>query len=400
VPLGANPFGEGPGVGRPARPPGMLLINNAQVAELLTMADWIGAQEAAFRKLPSGGAIHRGRVDMYFPCEREDAYFRWGTMEGANGQYFAIRMKSDIVSWPKDAAGNMTEDKYCVQPGTYCGLIMLMSTRDGEPLAFINDGVLQHMRVGAGAGLGVKYLAREDAHVVGMLGSGGMARTFLEAFCSVRDIKACRVYSPTAANREAFAAEMTARLGIDVRAVGTAREAVRGADILSSCTDAMSAVYDAEWLEPGMHVTNLGFHELPPAAFARFDVAIRQGDVALDLVEGERVQTGIGHSPVAFIGGTAEEMRRLPRKADADGIMVDSEAAAARRRGRVLPTFADLASGAATGRTSRDQVTFYRNNGNQGLQFSAVGGWVYAEARKRKVGREIPTEWFLQDVRD
>ena len=65
-----------------------------------------------------------------------------------------------------------------------------------------------------------------------------------------------------------------------------------------------------------------------------------------------------------------------------------------------MPTFADLVGGEASGRTQRDQVTFYRNGGNQGLQFSSVGGWVYAEARRRKVGREIPTEWFLQDVRD
>ena len=216
----------------------------------------------------------------------------------------------------------------------------------------------------------------------------------------MRDIKECRVYSPTAANREAFAAEMTARLGIDVRAVESAREAVRGADILSSCTDAMSPVYDAGWIEPGMHVTNLGFHEIPRAALTRFDVAIRQGDAGLDLVESERVQAGIGHSPIAFIGGTPEQMRRLPRKAEADAVMADSEAAATNRNGRLLPTFADLVSGAASGRTDRDQVTFYRNSGNQGLQFSAVGGWVYAEARRRKLGREIPTEWFLQDVRD
>jgi len=364
----------------------MLLINNAQVTELLTMADCVRVQDEAFRKLPSGGSIHRGRVDMYFPCEREDAYFRWGTMEGANDGYFAIRMKSDIVSWPRDAAGNWTEDKYCISPGTFCGLILLVSTRNGEPLAFINDGVLQHMRVGAGAGLGAKYLARDDAHVVGMLGSGGMARTFLEAFCCVRDIKQCRVYSPTPANREAFAMEMTARLNVDVQAVESAREAVRGADIVSSATDAMAPVYDADWIEPGMHVTNVGFHEVPAAAQTRFDVAIRQGDLALDLVESERVQSGIGHSPAAFIGGTSEQMRRLPPKTSAGG--------------RLLPTFADLVSGAASGRTARDQVTFYRNGGNQGLQFSSVGGWVYAEARRRKLGREIPTEWFLQDVRD
>jgi alanine dehydrogenase len=378
----------------------MLIINNDQVTELLTMADCIRAQEDAFRKLPSGNAIHRGRVDMYFPCDREDGYFRWGTMEGANDGYFAIRMKSDIITWPRDAGGNWTEEKYCVEPGTFCGLILLISTRNGEPLAFINDGVLQHMRVGAGAGIGVKCLAREDSHVVGMLGSGGMARTFLEAFTCVRDIRECRVYSPTEGNREAFAAEMSRKLGIDVRAVDSAQAAIKGADILSSCTDSMTPVYDADWIEPGMHVTNLGFHELPQAALERFDVFVRQGDAGLELVPSERVQSGIGHSPAAFIGGTAEQMRRLPPKAEADGVMADSAAAGNRRGGRATPQFADLVTGACAGRTTRDQVTFYRNAGNQGLQFSAVGGWVYEQARKRQTGREIPTAWFLQDVRD
>ena len=158
----------------------MLIINNDLVSQLLTMDDCIRVQEEAFKKLPTGGAIHRPRIDMYFPCERPDGYFRWGTMEGANDGYFAIRMKSDIMHWPRDENGNWTEEKYCREPGTYCGIIFLVSTRNGEPLAFINDGVLQHMRVGGGAGIGVKYLAREDTHVVGMLGSGGMARTFLE----------------------------------------------------------------------------------------------------------------------------------------------------------------------------------------------------------------------------
>lgn len=74
---------------------------------------------------------------------------------------------------------------------------MLFSTVNGEPLALINDGVLQHMRVGAGGGIGVKHLARPDSSTVGMLGSGGMARTFLEAFCVVRPIRRVKVYSPT-----------------------------------------------------------------------------------------------------------------------------------------------------------------------------------------------------------
>jgi hypothetical protein len=71
----------------------MLLINNELVSELLTMEDCIRVQEDAFRKLPVGAAIHRPRIDMYFPCDRDDGYFRWGTMEGANDGYFAIRMK-------------------------------------------------------------------------------------------------------------------------------------------------------------------------------------------------------------------------------------------------------------------------------------------------------------------
>lgn len=117
---------------------------------------------------------------------------------------------------------------------------MLFSTDNGEPLAFINDGLLQHMRVGAGGGIGVKHLARKDASRVGMLGSGGMARTFLEAFCAVRPIKQVKVFSPTRENRERYAAQMSAKLGIEVVPVASARDAVRGMD--------MSPTFEADWL--------------------------------------------------------------------------------------------------------------------------------------------------------
>jgi alanine dehydrogenase len=378
----------------------MLILNNDDVGALLTMADCIRVQEAAFRQLPTGGAMHRPRIDMYMPCDRTDGYFRWGSMEGANDGYFAIRMKSDIITWPRDAAGNWTEEKYCREPGTYCGLIFLISTRNGEPLAFINDGVLQHFRVGGGAAIGVKYLAREDTHTVGMLGSGGMARTFLEAFTCVRPIKSCKVFSPTARNREAFAEEMSQRLGIEVRAVASAREAVRGVDLLSSCTDSMAPVYDADWIEAGMHVTNLGRREVPDTAMDRFDVIVRQGTAGLQMRQTERFQAERGLSPAAFIGGSTEEMVRIPAKNPQPGMGGDSPEFSDRGRGSDKPDFADLVSGKCAGRTSREQVTFYRNVGNQGLQFSAVGGWVYEQAVARKIGREIPTAWFLQDIRD
>lgn len=378
----------------------MLVIDNTTVSQLLTMDDCIRVQEAAFRKLPSGGAIHRPRIDVYFPCDREDGYFRWGTMEGANDGYFAIRMKSDIITWPQDENGSRTEEKYCREPGTYCGIIFLVSTRNGEPLAFINDGVLQHMRVGGGAGIGVKYLAREDTHVVGMLGSGGMARTFLEAFKCVRDVRLCKIYSPNAVHREAFAAEMSRRLKLEVRAVDSAREAVRGVDLLSTCTDSMQPVYDAEWIEKGMHVTNLGRREMPESVMDKFDVVVRQGTAGLQMRQTQRFQAERGLSPAAFIGGSIEQMKRIPEKNTQPGFGGDSPEFTDRGRGGDKPDFADLVTGKCKGRTNRDQVTFYRNVGNQGLQFSAVGAWVYVQAVKAKKGRVIPTEWFLQDIRD
>jgi alanine dehydrogenase len=378
----------------------MLIIDNDTVSRLLTMEDCILVQEAAFRKLPLGGAIHRPRIDVYFPCERDDGYFRWGSMEGANDGYFAIRMKSDVVTWPKRADGSWTEEKYCREPGTYCGIIFLVSTRNGEPLAFIHDGILQHMRVGAGAAIGAKYLAREDTHVVGMLGSGGMARAFLKAFKCVRDIRLCKVYSPNPDRREAYAAEMSRELGIDVLPVASAREAVRGVDLLSSCTDSMRPVYDADWIEKGMHVTNLGRREVPDAAIDRFDVVVRQGTAGLQMRQTERFQAERGHSPAAFIGGTPAQMLRIPAKNSQPGLGGDSPEFTDRGRGGDKPDFADLVTGKCAGRTSRDQVTFYRNVGNQGLQFSSVGGWVYEQAVGKAMGRSIPTEWFLQDVRD
>ena len=287
-----------------------------------------------------------------------------------------------------------------MQPGTYCGLIFLTSTKNGEPLAFINDGVLQHMRVGGGAGIGVKYLSREDSHVVGMLGSGGMARTFLEAFMCVRDIKQCKIYSPTVAHREEFAEEMSRKLGIEVIAVDSAREAVRGVDILSSCTDAMQPVYDADWVEKGMHLTNLGRREMPDTVMDKIDLVVRQGTAGLQMKQTERFQAERGLSPAAFIGGTTEQMKRIPAKNPQPGFGGDNPEFMDRGKGGDKPDFADLITGKCKGRTSPDQVTFYRNVGNQGLQFSSVGGWVYEQAKKAGKGRALPTEWFLQDVRD
>ena len=137
-----------------------------------------------------------------------------------------------------------------------------------------------------------------------------------------------------------------------------------------------------------MHVVMLGPAEISNAALERFDIKIRQGISGLPLSEGERIQAEIGHSPIAYIAGTDDEMRRLPPKNATRGFRAD------------FPDYCDLISGKTRGRQSDEDITFYHNIGYQGLQFSAVGGAVYRKAKQLGMGREIPTEWFLQDIRD
>ena len=208
----------------------MIFLTNEHIQEVLDMKTCLEAMENAYRDLAEEQAGYRPRIDFYVP--QEPHYYRWGTMEGVSRRLgvFAIRMKSDMLVWNRDTE-YQNEDKYCIKPGTYCGLIFLLSVRNGEPLAIMNDGYLQHMRVGACAGLGAKCLSRKNSSVLGIIGSGGMARTYALAIREVRPIEQIRVFSPTKANREKYAVEMKDRLGIKVEAVDSPQEAAKGADI-------------------------------------------------------------------------------------------------------------------------------------------------------------------------
>ena len=372
----------------------MLMIDNDDVRALLQMSDCIRMLEQAYTETATGRATHRPRIDVYAPAETEGQFFRWSSMDGVTvtpGAYFACRIKADVVLWPESADGTLRETKYCGKPGQYCGLIMLFSTRNGMPLAMIHDGVLQHMRVGAGAAIGVKYLAREDSETIAILGSGGMARAYLEAIKLVRPIRTARVFSPTRANAEAFAAEMRAKLQIEILVAESPQNAIKGADIVASCTDSMTPTINPDWLEPGMHVTNVSPTEIERSCYERFDLIFRQGQAGMSIAASNtgRVMREVGQSPIAFVAGTDEEVARLPKPpAHRVGFGGDD------------PAVVELLTGSRMGRESRDQITFYHNFGNQGLQFACVGGLMFEQARQAGRGRSLPDEWFVQDVRN
>src|SRR5919198_1202574 len=144
-----------------------------------------------------------------------------------------LTMEITMQALEQAYAGARTQEKYCVRPGKFCGLILLIKIDNGEPMALINDGYLQHMRVGADSGIGAKYMARQDAEVVGMIGSGGMARTHADAFLVARKIKKIQVYSPTKAHREQYAEETSDRVGIEVVAVDKPQDVYKGAQVVA-----------------------------------------------------------------------------------------------------------------------------------------------------------------------
>jgi alanine dehydrogenase len=366
-----------------------LIINNDEVAKVLTMETTMAALEEAYLALAARDAVCRPRIDIRIPTADPAKNYQWGTMEGGStAGYFAIRMKSDVV-YETQYNGSTTQEKYCMRPGLYCGLILLTSTETGEPLAFINDGHLQHMRVGADGGIGVKYLAKQNAEVVGLLGSGGMARTHMRAFTLVRDIKKLQVFSPTRENRERFAREMAASYNIEVVACDRPEDVYKGADIVAGLTDSAVPVIDGTLLEKGAHIVNVGGSGKPDdESLRRVDVYLRFGDAPAP----------VGKPELAIDDEYLGFEARPDQQKFGDGRR------GRRRHGNALPdkrvTLADLVNGKASGRTSDAQITYSERGNLQGAQFFAVAGKIYEAAKRLGLGREIPTEWFLQDIRD
>ena len=365
-----------------------LILNNDDVKQVLNMEVTMAALDTAYQELAREEAVCRPRIDIQIPTQDPEKIYQWGTMEGGSTSgYFAIRMKSDVV-YEQEYQGAITQEKYCVRPGRFCGLILLTSIQNGEPLALINDGYLQHMRVGADSGIGAKYMAREDAEVVGMIGSGGMARSHVESFLLARNIKRIQVYSPTKANREAYAREIEEKFALEVIPMDNPRDVYKGADILAGCTDSAVPVVFGKWLEEGTHVTCVG-GKPDDETLKRIDISMRLGNAPAPWGLPE---FGLADEYITYAAKPKEnadfQMKRIGKRGH--GVIAKDRTV----------YFSEILSGAKKGRTSDKQITYSERGNIQGAQFYAVAGRVYELAREKGLGREIPTEWFLQDIRD
>jgi len=358
----------------------MLILSNDDVESLLTMTDCLQALEEAYTELAAGRAQNRPRTDLYTPTARRDAYYVFKSMEGVipSMGIAALRINSDHITWKPGPRGTMKE-KVPAARGRYAGHVELYSIETGELLAIMPDGYLQKMRVGGTSGVAARRLARSDAAVLGLLGSGWQAGAQVEAMAAVWKLRVVRVHSPTPEHRESFAKTMSNKLGLQVEAVETPEDAVRDADILVAATNAIAPVIHAEWLRPGMHVTCVKEAELGSPVIQKSDVVIvhqRMGAPRNYLMG--RAEPVTAHDPLDLLG--------LGPPPKSEGILDG------------LPALPELVGGAVPGRTRADQITCFVNNMGAGIQFAAVGARVYHLARARGIGREIPTDWFLQDV--
>jgi alanine dehydrogenase len=369
----------------------VLIINNEHVTQILTMKMTVDALDKAYRDLATTNAVCKPRTDIQIPTPDSKRMYQRSSVEGGSTSgYFAIRMKSDII-YEQEYNGATTQEKYCMRPGLYCGLILLTDSRTGEPLAILNDGIIQLMRAAADAAIGVNLMARPDARVVGMIGSGGMARTHMEAIMTVRPgIELLQVYSPTKANREAFGKEMSERYGISVKVCDAVEQIYKGSDIIAAVTDSAVQVLDGAFIEKGSHIINSGGGNgrLDSKTLARVDAYLRFGSATKPW----------GHMEAAedeYVTYAARPDLPWPFKRKTPG---------ERGHGAMLPpermmTYSDLMSG-KPGRKSRDDITFSERGNLQGNQFWAVAGIVYEAAKAKRLGHELPTDWFLQDIRD
>jgi ornithine cyclodeaminase/alanine dehydrogenase-like protein (mu-crystallin family) len=354
-----------------------LLLSNDDVEKCLTAQDAIVATEQIYRELAEGVAFNRARSQVYLPAEsRENPgfHYRFKSQEGGSpgAGVWALRITSDMAGHSYTAGVKRRRILPVATGKRYCGLVMLFDIERIEPIAIMPDGVIQKLRVAALSAVGAKYLAPVKPKALGLFGSGWQAGAHLEYLCSLFDFERIKVYSPNHEHAQSFAQKMSDKLSRAVEAVTSPRTAVEGSDFIQAATAAWDPVFDGHWVEKGMYVASIGGSDASNKRREIDDETIRRADIY------------IVHS---------KEVARLDKSPD-----IWEAAEKGIKPWDSIFEIQDLLAGKIPGRTHADQITLFNNNSGAGTQFAALGSAVLKKARTLGLGRELPTEWFLEDV--
>jgi alanine dehydrogenase len=229
-------------------------------------------------------------------------------------------------------------------------LIALFDEDDGTPLVVMDGTYITAIRTGGTAAVAARVLARDDAHVLAILGAGAQGSSHLETFTRVRDLDEIRVASRDHARAAALAARHP-----KARVVDSFEEAVAGADIVACCTDAREPVIRRQWLAPGVHVSSVG---------GTFGPEVDAETMAAGKVFVEWRGAALNAPPAG-----SHELQGM----DANAIT---------EVGEVL-------AGTRPGRTSESDITVYKSMGNA-VEDAAAARLVYDRARAEGAGILLP----------
>jgi alanine dehydrogenase len=235
-------------------------LDETAVSGMLRMQEVIPAMERALADFSSGKVVQPVRTML--PVAEHEGFL--GLMPAYTGAALGTKL---VAFYPHNT-----------DVPTHHATILLFRPETGEPLATMDGRLITEVRTAAVSAVATEYLARPDASVLAILGSGVQARSHLEALRLVRDFREVRVWSPRRA--AAFAEEH------GVRAAASAEEAVRGADVVVTATTSPTPVLSGEWLAPGVHINALGaprpdWRELDDEVLRRARVYVDSREAAL-----------------------------------------------------------------------------------------------------------------------
>lgn len=350
----------------------MLLIEDKDVQELLSMEACIEAMEEAFKEFASGVAVNRPRVRYTVPRPGSAMKYFTNVHVGAVPKYgvAAVRLDSSIRGEGVTEGHRRWGALRPVERSWAFDLLYSLDT--GEPLAILHNFTISGMRVGATSAVAVKYLARNDAQSLGLIGTGKLARTSLLAISKVRPIKKVKVYSLSEEHRRSFCKDMSAALHIEIQPENNARSVVDGVDVVCCATNSVEPVFRGEWLTKGQLVISIQNTDVTTLRFEVDETTFVRSDVIV-----------INDRESVFANKQIELLKPIEK-----GLVTWDR----------VRELGDILIGKIEGRRKPEELIYYKNNTGMGIQFAAAGGVIYREALKKGIGRELPTEWFGTDL--